>query len=208
MLTLYFVRHGQTDYNLKGIVQGSGVDSSLNATGQAQAQAFFEAYRHLTFDAVYASKLQRTHQTLAPWKAAGYDFEQHAGLNELNWGHHEGAVANAEMKAEFLQMLENWQQGEIHDKVVNGESPQEALDRALPFLKQLTADHMGQRVLICSHGRQLRVILSHLMDGDLTQMEQYKHQNTGVTIVRIAPSGTVQLDVLNNGTHLETLPIQ
>ncbi|MEM6877731.1 MAG: histidine phosphatase family protein, partial [Bacteroidota bacterium] len=33
--TVYIVRHGQTDYNLRGIVQGSGVDSSLNDTGRA-----------------------------------------------------------------------------------------------------------------------------------------------------------------------------
>ncbi|HNU42529.1 MAG TPA: histidine phosphatase family protein, partial [Cyclobacteriaceae bacterium] len=30
---IYIIRHGQTDFNLKGIVQGSGVDSSLNVRG-------------------------------------------------------------------------------------------------------------------------------------------------------------------------------
>ncbi|MFT5802452.1 MAG: broad specificity phosphatase PhoE, partial [Nonlabens sp.] len=29
----YFIRHGQTDYNLRGIVQGSGIDSELNENG-------------------------------------------------------------------------------------------------------------------------------------------------------------------------------
>lgn len=38
--TFYFIRHGQTDLNLKGIVQGRGVNSPLNETGLAQAQAF------------------------------------------------------------------------------------------------------------------------------------------------------------------------
>ncbi|NDE62419.1 MAG: histidine phosphatase family protein, partial [Cyclobacteriaceae bacterium] len=38
---IYLVRHGQTDYNLQGVVQGSGIDAPINATGRAQAEAFF-----------------------------------------------------------------------------------------------------------------------------------------------------------------------
>lgn len=39
---IYIIRHGQTDFNLKGIVQGSGVDSSLNDFGVAQSRAFLK----------------------------------------------------------------------------------------------------------------------------------------------------------------------
>jgi len=39
--TIYFIRHGETEYNKLGIVQGSGVDSELNENGRAQAQAFY-----------------------------------------------------------------------------------------------------------------------------------------------------------------------
>lgn len=49
---IYIVRHGQTDYNLKGIVQGSGVDASLNDTGREQAAAFHKAYGNYPFDRV------------------------------------------------------------------------------------------------------------------------------------------------------------
>ena len=42
MKHIYLVRHGQTDFNLKGIVQGSGVDASINETGLKQAQAFYD----------------------------------------------------------------------------------------------------------------------------------------------------------------------
>ena len=48
--TIYLIRHGQTDFNKQGIVQGSGVDSSLNDEGHAQARKFFEAYHHINFD--------------------------------------------------------------------------------------------------------------------------------------------------------------
>jgi len=57
---IYIVRHGQTDFNLNGIVQGSGVDSSLNEHGRAQANAFFQQYGAVKFDAIYTSVLKRT----------------------------------------------------------------------------------------------------------------------------------------------------
>ncbi|MEO0734980.1 MAG: histidine phosphatase family protein, partial [Bacteroidota bacterium] len=44
-MTVYIVRHGQTDFNLQGIVQGSGVDASLNDTGRSQGQHLYEQYR-------------------------------------------------------------------------------------------------------------------------------------------------------------------
>ena len=52
---IYIVRHGQTDLNAQGIVQGKGVDAPLNELGQKQANAFYEAYKHVPFDALYSS---------------------------------------------------------------------------------------------------------------------------------------------------------
>jgi len=62
---IYIIRHGQTDFNLQGIVQGSGVDSSLNAMGRAQAQAFFEKYQSIPFAKIYTSALKRTSETVS-----------------------------------------------------------------------------------------------------------------------------------------------
>ena len=62
--TIYLIRHGETDFNRQGVVQGSGVDSDLNELGQAQAEAFFQAYQHIPFDKVYTSALKRTHQSV------------------------------------------------------------------------------------------------------------------------------------------------
>ncbi|WP_282456203.1 histidine phosphatase family protein [Chitinophaga sedimenti] len=61
---LYIIRHGETDFNRQGIVQGRGVNSDLNAMGVAQAEAFYEHYKHIPFDKVYTSSLKRTHQTV------------------------------------------------------------------------------------------------------------------------------------------------
>nr|HAD52338.1 histidine phosphatase family protein [Algoriphagus sp.] len=61
---IYLVRHGQTDFNLRGVVQGSGIDAPINDTGRAQAKAFFEAYQNIAFDQVYHTALIRTRQSI------------------------------------------------------------------------------------------------------------------------------------------------
>ncbi|MCZ6694862.1 MAG: histidine phosphatase family protein, partial [Bacteroidetes bacterium] len=72
---IYLIRHGQTDFNNRGVVQGSGIDSSLNETGYKQAQAFFDAYQQVPFQKIYTSSLQRTTQTVKPFIDKGIPFE-------------------------------------------------------------------------------------------------------------------------------------
>ena len=63
-MKLYLVRHGETDWNAKGVLMGQ-TDIPLNATGIQQAEALRDkiAQRGLEFDVVYASPLQRTAKT-------------------------------------------------------------------------------------------------------------------------------------------------
>ncbi|MEL6654252.1 MAG: histidine phosphatase family protein, partial [Bacteroidota bacterium] len=194
MLTLYFVRHGQTDYNLKSIVQGGGIDSDLNATGREQAEAFYQAYQHLHFDHLYVSTLKRTHQTMAPWiERKEYQAIQDAGLKEFGWGVHEGRKPTAEHRAEFQRTIQSWMNGDVHATVEAGETLQEAWGRAEPLMKSLPEKHMGQKLLLCSHGRQLRILLCNLLQVDLREMERFKHDNTGLTIVHWHPNGQREL---------------
>ena len=88
---LYIVRHGQTDLNKQGIVQGRGRDTDLNEEGRAQANLFFQAYKYVPFDKIYISKLKRTQQSIQQFIDLGIPFEKLEGLDELGWGELEGA---------------------------------------------------------------------------------------------------------------------
>lgn len=204
-LSLFFVRHGETDYNRRGIVQGSGVDSSLNTLGEQQANAFFQAYQSLSFDQLYVSELQRTHQTLTPWLSQGYEWQIDAGLNELNWGIHEGVVPTEAQRAEFHQTVARWKAGHLDERVTQGESPLEAWERARPFFESVLEDERPRRLLFCSHGRQLRVILSNLMRLGMTEMERFKHHNTALTVLHLEGSTEPILERLNDTSHLNAL---
>ena len=84
--TIYLIRHGETDHNRNGIVQGSGVDTILNDWGKAQAEAFYDAYQHVPFDKIYTSKLQRTVQSVQEFIDSGVPWESHAGLERNQLG--------------------------------------------------------------------------------------------------------------------------
>ena len=176
---IVLLRHGQTDFNLNGIVQGSGVDSSLNENGQRQADAFFRAYRDYGFDALYTSALKRTHQTVQRFIEAGLPWEALKDLNEISWGKHEGQPITPEEDKYYQWMLRQWLLGDTSHKIEGGESPDEVaarLERALNLLKNSSA----QKILVCMHGRAIRVMLCLLLNYPLKSMDVFEHKNTCV----------------------------
>ncbi len=203
-MRLYFIRHGQTDYNLKQIVQGGGIDSDLNPTGHQQAHAFFEAYQDRPFSALYASPLKRTHQTLAPWQRTGHSIRTEIGLKEFNWGTYEGKRPTLEEHNHYKEVLAQWAAGEEDARVAEGETLREAWERAQPFFETLYQKHTQEEVLLCSHGRQLRILLCKILDLPYQEMERFSHDNTGLTIVEYNPSGKAELLLLNDTQHLDT----
>jgi broad specificity phosphatase PhoE len=108
---LYLLRHGQTDFNVQGIVQGSGINSDLNARGREQAAQFWAAYKDTPFARVYTSHLKRTHQSVQHFIDAGLPHEAYGGLNEISWGNREGTRITPQEDAEYARVLAAWQAG-------------------------------------------------------------------------------------------------
>jgi broad specificity phosphatase PhoE len=175
--TLYIVRHGQTDLNKRGVIQGRGMDTDLNDEGRKQAQQFFNAYQSVPFDKIYISKLKRTQQSIQPFIDLGIPFEKLAGLDELGWGIHEGQPSTPENKIEFMQIMRNWIDGKLDAKFEGGESPNEVKARQLEALKVIMSHPEEETVLICMHGRALRLLLCLLTEKPLTEMDTFPHQN-------------------------------
>ena len=119
------LRHGQTDFNLKGIVQGSGVDSPLNDNGRKQALAFYQAYHQYGFDKLYTSSLIRTHQTVQQFIDDGLPWEALPDLNEISWGKYEGQPITPDEDKYYRWVLEQWTSGQTDLKIGGGESPDE-----------------------------------------------------------------------------------
>jgi len=107
-LTLYLIRHGQTEWNVQGLMQGWG-DSPLTAQGIHAARLTGRALCDIPFAAAYSSCLPRTITTarhILHERAAHVPLFQHTGLNEQHFGNWEGQkVDDIRATAEFQQLV-------------------------------------------------------------------------------------------------------
>lgn len=173
---IYIVRHGQTDYNLKGIVQGSGVNASLNDNGKKQAQQLFDAYKHIPFDCVYTSALARTQETVQSFLDLGIPHISTPALNEISWGSMDGKIDTHEKDNAYWQMIALWKQGQVDVKEGDGESPMDVVQRLKPVIAEWEQSD-AQYLLVCMHGRAIRILLSMLLSTPLKEMDKYTHAN-------------------------------
>ncbi|WP_411275293.1 histidine phosphatase family protein [Daejeonella sp.] len=204
--TLYIIRHGETDLNKRGVVQGRGMDTDLNGRGWDQAEAFYRIYRDIPFDKIYTSTLKRTHQTIKKFIDKDIPWIQFPGLDELGWGIYEGLESNDFIKNEFINILAKWNSGELNQKFERGESPLEVKERQLAVLEKLIEDNNDQNILICMHGRALRLFLCLLTNKPLTQMDSFPHANT--TLYKVEYNGSeFHIVSFNDTDHLTFLPI-
>lgn len=200
--TLYITRHGQTDLNKRGIIQGRGMDTDLNDEGRRQAELFFKAYHSVPFDKIYISNLKRTQQSVQPFIDSDIPYEKLAGLDELGWGIHEGQPGTPENKAAFLQIMRDWLDGKLDEKFEGGESPNEVKARQLEALKVIMSHPEEKTVLICMHGRALRLLLCILTNRPLTDMDNFPHQN--LVLYKVAYDGNrYEIIDFNNAAHLK-----
>jgi broad specificity phosphatase PhoE len=200
--TIYIIRHGETDLNKLGIVQGRGMDSELNEKGREQAEAFYRAYKHIPFDKIYTSTLRRTHQTVRKFIDSNIPWTQYPGLDELGWGIHEGKESTEQIRSDFETITQNWRAGELHHKFERGESPLEVKERQLIVLEKLIEENSDKNILICMHGRAMRLFLCLLSNKPLTEMDTFPHSNT--TLYKVEYDGK-EFHILdfNNTNHLE-----
>ena len=152
MATLYLLRHGQTQYNLEGRVQGH-CDSPLTELGVAQAHAAgaWLAARGVSFERVFSSPLGRALATAEVAReellAAGLPaprVEPVEGLIERSYGPFEGGPA-ADVPAEL------WDPGEALVPY-GGEGSAALRTRIVGTLTELMCSSGAENVLAVSHG--------------------------------------------------------
>ena len=197
-MKLYIIRHAETEYNKKGIIQGSEVDSDINDVGESQANSFYEYYKDINFDKIYVSDLKRTFQTIRRFTENGLSYEKLKEFNEISWGINQGKSDDLE---DYARLIDTWLAGNLDNKFKEGESPNEMSARLVKgFNKVLDDDH--DTVLLCIHGRALRILLSKIIDNDLTKMDKYVHSNTGLYILEYK-NGKYEILGSNLRDHLE-----
>lgn len=157
-LTVYVVRHGQTDWNKDGRIQG-GTDNPLNATGREQAATMARTLADVRLDAVYVSSHQRARQTAAVFEGRAPIVAMDE-LRERFFGKFEGANdKDPAIVADWNKRRFAWT-----DDMEGGETLESQSRRADLALKQITAKHPnGGTVVIVGHGGINPLLVSQLI---------------------------------------------
>jgi len=163
MQTVYFVRHGQTEYNVQRRLQGWN-DSPLSPQGIEQARILAKALAPLEIRHALASPLGRAQQTAAIIREeAGIPMEATPALREVSFGAFEGHTLD-ELEIHFPGMWAARMADKWNYRPPQGESNAEAVPRAREVVKRIESWGNGGPLLIIAHFAINRIILSLLAD--------------------------------------------
>lgn len=200
MVTLYFIRHGQSEANLQGIIQGHA-EFPLSELGKKQALLVGEWMAQIHLDDIFSSDLQRAmltakeiekHQpiTVKPWEI----------VREVGLGPLEGKTRE-QMYEEFPTLQAN----ALLTSGINGTETVEAVTERCSYLVDtLREDYNNKAVAIISHGGFISIMLMYLIAGDQwhTLKRPFVIGNTGVTKVELGDEGSVKFHFTNRMEHL------
>jgi broad specificity phosphatase PhoE len=181
---LFLFRHGETDWNREGRLQGH-TDTPLNLTGLAQAEALARRLLGHRLEAVVSSDLARaltTGRIVA--EAAGVPLMTDHGLRETNVGAAEGLIWE-DAKARFgAELTERWY-SEGNTAFPGGETGLATLTRGLAALRRFAVTHPFRRIGVSTHGAMVRQLVKHALAPGATPV---RARNTALFILEYEPA--------------------
>jgi broad specificity phosphatase PhoE len=209
-LTLYFLRHGQTELSRDDTFCGSGLDPALTPDGLQMAKAFADAYSSIHWQAVYTSALRRTINTARPLcERIGLSPNSRAELNEIAYGDWEG-LTKATVEEKFHDDYIRWLADPAWHPPTNGELAVAIARRGMQLIEELKEHCSDGNVLIVSHKATIRIILCALLGVDVGRFRYRFVCPTGsVSVVEFSGEGPL-LHALGDRSHfseaLKALP--
>lgn len=152
----------------------------------------------ISFDQLYSSSLVRTKETLSPFSSPIISMD---GFDEISWGNQEGVEPTPEAEKMYADTLGSWRRGELDLGVGGGESPRQVMDRQRPAIREVLNTN-DDRILICMHGRAIRILLCWLLNYPLNYMDGFPHHNC--SYYSLLHNGvSFSLDQFNVTSHLD-----
>lgn len=185
--TIYLIRHGQSEGNIKGIVQGH-IDENLTEEGVEQAKKAGEKFRGIKFEAIFSSDLIRAKHTAEIIKLErDLAVKTSKMLRERTFGDFEGmeskkfrdALKDELLKLENLAKEERWKY-KAHKSI---ESDEEMMGRFITYLREIAVAYAGKNVLVATHGGPIRMMLIHLGWGSHGELPGGALKNTGYVVL-------------------------
>ena len=166
-MKLYVVRHGQTDQNVLGLVQGD-TESDLTEKGREEAKALQELVESLDIDVVVSSPLRRALDTAKLITNNKKEIIIDDRLIERDFGLSEGKPVDEELTVKYWNFKLNTDINEV-------EKVQDLMFRITEFIEDMRNKYDDKKVLVVAHSAILRAIHYAISgipeDGDLLKIE-------------------------------------
>jgi broad specificity phosphatase PhoE len=219
---IILVRHGETDWNKRGLMQGGGFDIELNENGKRQASRVAHELMNVMTNretvVLASSHLQRATQTAHVlhefWKTQHKHLEiarvTVKEFGEMRFGTLEGnALRGPEATDENKALFRDNNYKMTLDKHVcwpgGGESTADVETRGLQGLDALTKEYPDADLLvIVAHGRFNKILLASLLYGNVLQHSVIEQGNTCINVIDQRQGGKYDQIVLNYLGHLRS----
>ena len=193
------VRHGETEYNASGMLQGYA-PVPLSARGRQQALLVGQRLRTVRPAVFYSSDIQRAHETaLIISQHVGLPVQPCPGLREWNIGNWINRMAD-----EFYAHVASMGAHPATYVPDGGESQLQTQARMVAQMQAWAMQHVGETVLGVSHGMAIDLFVRHIFGLDVMQPPPYRIVNTSVNIFSYC-DGQWEVVTLNDISHLEAL---
>ena len=184
-MILYIIRHGETEWNKMGKMQGK-TDISLSEDGRKLAQKTADGLKNIKFDYIFSSPLERAYETACILKGTReLPIVVDERIKEIGFGVLEGAdfiKIRGDKTSKFTAFFDA---PEVYEAPEGGESIQEVCDRAEDFLKEIIEKHKNdERIMIVAHGAVNKAMMHYIRKNEIKDLwEGSLQRNCGVTIV-------------------------
>ena len=197
----FLVRHGQTDWNAQGLLQGH-TDVPLNEIGRDQAKRLGDRLTNVHLEAAYSSDLLRCSQTTdlaLGGRKVTVSYSQ--SLREQAYGRWEGMSFSAIRDADpqlYAAMLEDY----ASFTPPGGEDFRAVEARSQGFAGDVMGQHSSGDLLIVGHGAALRTLVTYMTGLPLEAGWRFKVDSCSLTVLDVGVTPAVVL-VLNDTSHLD-----
>lgn len=202
-MKLYLIRHGQTEWNIAGKIQGK-TDIPLNETGLSQASLLAAAMETHEITAVYTSPLKRAYETACfvagPHKLSVCPVEE---LREVDFGLWEGLTWE-EIEKRYEKDFRLWDLNPVDHTPTGGEKKESSRARSRRAMERILSDADGD-IVIVAHGGILVFVVSFLLAAQQDKNEVIVKNASITTVEYDKITGKGELLSLNDISHLKEI---
>lgn len=194
MTKIYLIRHGETDFNIKGCYYG-WTDCGLTQVGIEQSKALQRVFKDIEYDVMVSSDLKRAIETaliINDGSKPVYDNR----LRELNFGLWEGK-SYQEVTAQYTEHWNLWIEDWANAAPTEGESVAAMYNRVSQFIEEALHKYKDKSIVIIGHNGTLRMLAAYLLGLPLEKIWCFSFDHGRYSLLNVE-EGHCSIRYINN----------